>query len=306
MAVTDVRLAALRRFAIAITALNVVGRAFLGIESSWLQMVACVGAAVVLEAVIHVVENGTDRAALGWTSPREVVDFFLPVHITAMAVSMLLYASSAVLPVVLATVFGVASKHLFRVRVGGRPRHFLNPSNTGIAFVLLLFPSIGIAPPYQFVESLRGGADWIVPAVVVTTGSILNSKLTKRMPLIAAWVGAFALQAVVRGALEGTGVVAALGPLTGPAFILFTFYMITDPATTPMSARGQVWFGASVAAVYSVLMSLHVTYTLFFALLPVCAARGLLLAVKPRERWATRRVAMPALVSEPATVTVDG
>lgn len=298
----DLRLKALRRFAIAITALNVVGRAFLGIESSWLQMLAAVASAVALEAVLHVVENGRDREVLGWTSPRAVLDFFLPVHITAMACSMLLYASSAVLPVVLATIFGVASKHLFRVRVGGRPRHFLNPSNTGIAFVLLLFPNIGIAPPYQFTESLRGAADWIVPAVVITTGSILNSKLTKRMPLIGAWVGAFALQAVIRASIEGTGVVAALAPITGPAFILFTFYMITDPATTPMSARGQAWFGASVAAVYGVLVGMHVTYTLFFALLPVCAGRGLLLAVRPRERWLARPVSAP----EPVLVTADG
>ena len=32
--------------------------------------------------------------------------------------------------------------------------------------------------------------------------------------------------------------------MTGVAFLLFTFYMVTDPATTPVTRRGQIAFGA--------------------------------------------------------------
>jgi hypothetical protein len=63
--------------------------------------------------------------------------------------------------------------------------------------------------------------------------------------------------------------------MTGLAFVLYTFYMVTDPATTPSSARGQVVFGLSVAAVYAALMVSHVVFGLFFALTIVCVARGL-------------------------------
>jgi hypothetical protein len=62
--------------------------------------------------------------------------------------------------------------------------------------------------------------------------------------------------------------------MTGVAFILFTFYMVTDPATTPSTTRGQVLFGASVAAAYGALLALHVVFDLFFALTLVCAGRG--------------------------------
>ena len=41
-------------------------------------------------------------------------------------------------------------------RIGGGWRHFLNPSNFGIASRCSLFPWVGIAPPYQFTENLHG------------------------------------------------------------------------------------------------------------------------------------------------------
>jgi hypothetical protein len=63
--------------------------------------------------------------------------------------------------------------------------------------------------------------------------------------------------------------------MTGVAFILFTFYMVTDPATTPFEIRGQVFFGASVAAAYGLLVVSHIVFDLFFALTIVCALRGL-------------------------------
>jgi hypothetical protein len=170
-------------------------------------------------------------------------------------------------------------------------RHYLNPSNFGIAVTLLLFPSVGIAAPYQFTENLGGVGDWVVPSVIVCTGSLLNTWYTRRIPLAVAWVGAFALQAVVcsLGLWYATGycpIAARLAPMTGVAFILFTFYMVTDPATTPDRPLAQVAFGVSVAVLYSLLIALHVVFGLFVALVLVCTARGLgmyLLACARRE-----------------------
>jgi enediyne biosynthesis protein E5 len=68
---------------------------------------------------------------------------------------------------------------------------------------------------------------------------------------------------------------------------------VTDPATTPSTVRGQVAFGAGVAAAYGALMSLHVVFGLFFALTFVCAVRGGLLQA---QAWLAR----------PAESTVPG
>ena len=139
---------------------------------------------------------------------------------------------------------------------------------------LLLFPIVGIAPPYQFTERLGAAGDWILPCVIIVSGTFLNAKFTGRLPLIAAWLAGFALQACARSLIFGTPTIAALTPMTGMAFILFTFYMVTDPATSPARTRAQILFGAGVAAVYGFLVVCHVVFGLFFALTIVCALRG--------------------------------
>jgi hypothetical protein len=163
---------------------------------------------------------------------------------------------------------------------GLRTRHYLNPSNFGITVTLLLFPWVGIAAPYQFTENLGVIGDWAVPMVIICTGSFLNTWYTRRIPLALAWVGAFALQAIVSSLIlwYSTGfcpMAARLSAMTGVAFILFTFYMVTDPATTPERPLAQVAFGASVALVYSLFLMKHVVYGLFMALVIVCVVRGL-------------------------------
>jgi enediyne biosynthesis protein E5 len=63
-------------------------------------------------------------------------------------------------------------------------------------------------------------------------------------------------------------------PATGIEALIFTFYMVPDPATTPERPWAQVVFGASVAAVYLGFVLLHIVFGLFFALTIVSAMRG--------------------------------
>jgi hypothetical protein len=65
--------------------------------------------------------------------------------------------------------------------------------------------------------------------------------------------------------------------MTGVAFVLFTFYMVTDPATCPCMPRGQLLFGALVAATYGILVTVHVVFGFFFALTLVSLTRGITL-----------------------------
>jgi enediyne biosynthesis protein E5 len=272
----DMRLAALRRFATAITLLNVFGHTVLGFEQSWATPFVALLAAYSTEVLLEVIDawrlGRRPRFLAGGTAP---VDFLLSAHISGLAVSMLLYANDRLWPVAFAAVTAIASKHVFRAGVNGHSRHFFNPSNLGITLTLLAFPWVGIAQPYMFTTKLTGGWDWFLPALIICTGSFLNTVFTKRVPLILSWLGFFVLQAVIRHFLLGNAFLASLNPMTGVAFLLFTFYMVTDPATTPSSVRGQVAFGASVALAYGALMAMHVVFGLFFALTAVCVGRGL-------------------------------
>ncbi|HSR53282.1 MAG TPA: enediyne biosynthesis protein UnbU [Acidobacteriota bacterium] len=272
----NIRLTALRRFAVSITILNLLGHFVLGFEQSWAQPLVALATAYSIELLLGWIESRTQDSQ----SPFQgglvgLVDYLLPAHITGLAVAMLLYANDRLWPIAFATAVALGSKRVFRVMAGGRPRHFFNPSNTGITLTLLLFPWIGIAPPYHFTEHLYGWADWVLPVIIIISGTLLNHQLTGKMPLILSWLGAFVLQAMLRSHFNETPLEAALLPMTGVAFLLFTFYMLSDPATTPFTLRGQIVFGASVAGVYASLMTLHIVFGLFFALTFVCAVRGL-------------------------------
>jgi|SRR4051794_804594 len=287
----DLRLAALRRFAIAITVLNVLGHTVLGFEQSWIQPLAALATAYALEILLELVDaHATGRPTQLAPDLRCLVDFLLPAHITGLAVSMLIYTNDRVMPTVFAAAVGVASKWVLRAPAGGGTRHFLNPSNVGITLTLLLFPWVGIAPPYQFTENLGGVGDWLLPGIVVVTGSFLNVRLTRKLPLILGWPGGFVLQAVIRSWLADVPLVPALTPMTGLAFVLFTYYMVTDPGTTPSAPWAQAAFGLAVAAMYGLLMTVHVVFGLFFGLTLVCVARGLgmyaLAHLAARERGA--------------------
>ena len=271
----DMRLAALRRFATAITLLNVFGHTVLGFEQSWATPFVALFAAYGTEILLEVIDawrlGRRPRFLAGGTAP---IDFLLSAHISGLAVSMLLYANDRLWPVAFAAVTAIASKHVIRAGVNGHSRHFFNPSNLGITLTLICFPWVGIAQPYMFTTTLTGGWDWFLPALIICTGSFLNTVFTKRVPLILSWLGFFVLQAVIRHFLLGNAFLASLNPMTGVAFLLFTFYMVTDPATTPSTVRGQIAFGASVALAYGALMAMHVVFGLFFALTAVCVGRG--------------------------------
>ncbi|MEU3207554.1 enediyne biosynthesis protein [Streptomyces cyaneofuscatus] len=274
----DPRYLALRNFAISMTVFNILGYTLLGFEQPWLWPIICAPFAYAVEMVLEVISAWAQkrRARFLGGGFRRVYEFLLPAHITALAVNMLLYANDLLLPILLGVFIGVAGKHVLQAPINGRMRHYMNPSNFGITVVLLMFGSwISIAPPYQFTENANTFLRVGIPLVIVTAGTVINAMLTKRIPLIVGWIGAFVIQAVVRHFVWDVAIWSALGPMSGVAFVLFTNYMITDPGTTPSKGRNQFMFGSSVAMVYGLLMVFNVVYTLFFATTIVCAVRGI-------------------------------
>jgi enediyne biosynthesis protein E5 len=296
----DVRVKALRRFALSITVFNIVGHLFLGFEQSWLTPVVAVLTAYGLELGLEALEAAVQRRPVRYRgSVASFVNFLLPAHITGLACAMLLYGNESLGPTVFAVAVGIASKYLVRVRVGTGSRHVLNPSNLGISVTLLCFTWVGIAPPYHFTENVSGPLDWIIPLAIGASGAMLNGKLTRRMPLIAGWVGGFVLQAVVRAVVLGDALPAALLPATGVAFILFTNYMITDPGTTPTPPRRQVLFGVATALTYGALVTMHITFGLFFALVIVCAGRYVVMVVSNARAARVAEAAPQPVVAAP-------
>ncbi|SQJ30174.1 Predicted NADH:ubiquinone oxidoreductase, subunit RnfD [Serratia rubidaea] len=288
------RVAALRRFAVGITLLTIAGHAYLGFEQSIAQPLVAVLTCYITEFFMETAISRHEQRRPLYTSAAgssirvkvtTLIDFLLPAHISGLALGMLLYASNRLDLFIVAAVVAMSSKYCFRVWTGKRYSHYFNPSNFGIAVVLLFFPeTISIAAPYQFTAELGATGDIVLPVAVTIIGLFLNIVFTARAPLIIAWIGGFILQAVLRSVLDpNVDFDAALAPLTGMALILFTLYMVTDPGTTPYSTRGQIIFGLSVAFVYGLLMVFHQVFGVFVALTIVCAGRGILLAISNRR-----------------------
>jgi hypothetical protein len=301
---------ALRNFAISITVFNILGYTILGFEQPWVWPFIALATGYTVEMGLEVIGARVEGRAPRFTGNglRGLVEFLYPSHITSLAVQMLLYVNDRVAVMMFGVAVAVGAKWILRAPIRGRMRHYMNPSNFGIAIILLLFPWASIAPPYHFTEHVGTQVDWLVPALIIVGGTMINGKLTGRMWLIAGWLGVFALQAVVRGLLLDTSILGALVAMSGVAFVLFTNYMITDPGTSPSRPIPQMAFGGGIAVVYAFFTGAGIAYGLFFATAVVCLIRGgfhwsLHFVNKAREQRAAQE---RTTAEEAATPSVPG
>jgi hypothetical protein len=255
---------------------NILGHTVLGFEQAWIQPFVGFTSACLAQLIIEWVECRLEKRPARYQGDWVTrIAFFLPAFISGIAVAMLLYPNDRMMPVVFGSVLSIVSKGLFRAPVdNGKTQHFFNPSNFGITVTLLFFPWVGVAPPYHFAENTVGIWDWLVPAIILCTGLFLHGYATKRLPLIAAWIGGFLAQAFIRHLAFGVPLAVPLAPMTSAAFIIFTLYMIPDPATTPLKVSRQILFGLAVAAIYGYLQISHLFFGLFIALTIISALRG--------------------------------
>ncbi|MGQ5260837.1 enediyne biosynthesis protein [Micromonospora sp. ZYX-F-536] len=297
----DPRYIALRNFAISMSIFNILGYTVLGFEQPWTWPLFALAVGYTAEILIEWVSARAHKRRPGYSGNGMwgLYTFLLPTHITALAANMLLYANEMFLPIAFAVVVAVAQKAVLQAPINGRMRHFMNPSNFGITIALLAFGWVNVAPPYHFTENVPDVISLAVPMIILTAGTVLNAMLTKKIPLIVGWVGAFIIQALIRHWVWDVALWASLGTMTGVAFVLFTNYMITDPGTTPSKPKWQFMFGVSVAMVYGALMVFNVVYTLFFAVCIVCGARGLFWWGKWFAERRRARVAAPAPAAVP-------
>lgn len=275
---SDPRYLPLRNFAISMTIFNILGYSVLGFEQPWTWPIFAVLTGYTVEIVVELVAAWANKREPAFTGHGMwgLYTFLLPAHITSLAVNMLLYANDRWWPIAFGIVVAVGQKAILKMPLKGRFRHFMNPSNFGITVTLVLFGSwVSIAPPYEFTENVPDLFRIMIPMIIITAGTIINAQLTKKVPLIVGWVGAFIIQGLLRWWIWDVAVWSALAVVTGVAFVLFTNYMITDPGTSPASGRNQFMFGGSVGMVYGVLMVFNIVYTLFFAVTIVCLVRGM-------------------------------
>ncbi|MFN8232711.1 MAG: hypothetical protein U0V56_04340, partial [Actinomycetota bacterium] len=192
-----------------------------------------------------------------------------------------------------AAVAGVSLLTKYVIRYRGT--HVFNPSNVGLVAAFLLLGSVRVEPLDFWWGPLDG---WLVLAyaIILTGGLLITSRLRLLAMSAAFWV-TFA---------AGLGVLAASGhcitarwsasPVCGarfwwivalsPEILIFLFFMITDPRTTPRGRSARTAFGAAVAATSVLLIAPQTTefsakVALLAGLVVLCLVRQLVIRYAP-------------------------
>jgi Na+-translocating ferredoxin:NAD+ oxidoreductase RnfD subunit len=168
--------------------------------------------------------------------------------------------------------------------------HVFNPSNIGLVLCFVLLGR-NRAEPLDFWWGPVSPWLLFAFAVIVSGGLLILSRLKLLWIAVSFWL-AFAAGIAVLAA-TGHAMVARwhLGPITGPYFwwalltspevLVFLFFMLTDPKTTPRGQRDRVVYAVSVGLLAALLIAPARTewaskVALLGALTVVCAARPLL------------------------------
>ncbi len=288
----------LRMSATFATIFTILGHTVFGFEQPVAQVFVAVGTGYLCALFFEWVDARANGVAPNFSGGgiRKLVDFLLPAHMTSITLSFLLYFNQRFWITALTVALALGSKYVFRVRQNGRLQHFMNPSNFGIAVVLVTYQWTGVLP-WGFTIGLNGVWDWLVPLIIVALGFRLNLLFTGRLPTVAAWLGTFIVLGLGRAWFQHTPIGTQLVVLTGITNVLFTFYMITDPQTSPSRLRSQILFGSGIACTYFVLLALHIQYMMFYSVTIVCATRGLGLYVLSLRAPSAMLAAVPVVTT---------
>jgi len=236
------------RFLLLLSLYVTLGITALGFNRSPLQIALTVAATVALDQFCHYILRRGDPPL-----------FPLSAAISGMGLSILVnYAHGLWLPF-LAVFLTVAGKYL----VTHNGRHVFNPTMFGVTAALLLGQGmISASPAYQW------GGNLAVAAFIVTAAFLVFVFRVHRLWLMLGFLFFYTVQLSLRAWLTRHHVPAEtlfLGAITSPAFYLFAFFMLPDPATSPASKRGQLAM-AFVIVLVDLLLHLKQSFsTLFFA-----------------------------------------
>ena len=135
----------------------------------------------------------------------------------------------------LAAFISIASKFIFRAQ----DKHFFNPANIGICATMLLTGQ-GLISPGQW------GSDGLWLFVVGILGFLVVTQANRLELAISFLVGYGGAQIIRMYFYQGWPADALTHLFTNGALLLFTFFMITDPASTPKHKTVRIIWALAV------------------------------------------------------------
>lgn len=178
--------------------------------------------------------------------------------ITSLSLS-LLFKSAALWLYPLAALLAIGSKFLIR----RDDKHIFNPANFGIVSLLILFPNMVWVSPGQW-----GSALWLVFGLAAFATLVLSKARRGDMALF--FLGFWMAFVFGRAFWLGDPISIPLLSMQSGALLIFAFFMISDPKSTPDHIIGRLTFAFATAALgYILQYHFQVREGLFFALFVV-------------------------------------
>jgi enediyne biosynthesis protein E5 len=155
--------------------------------------------------------------------------------ITGLSLSLLLRADE---PLVHAVAGGIAIGSKFVLRVDGK--HIWNPAGFAIVALIFLVPDHVWISPGQWGTSM-----WF--ATLVSFFAVLVLSAARRGDIALFFLGAHGALLVARALWLGDPLAIPLHQLQSGSLLIFAFFMISDPRTSPDSRLGRFLFALAVA-----------------------------------------------------------
>lgn len=156
--------------------------------------------------------------------------------ITSLSLTLLLRTELAGLAMLAATI-AISSKFLIRYR----GKHIFNPANVALVSLMLL-------SEHAWVSSGQWGSAVIGAFALACLGFLVLTR-AKRAETTLAFITAYAALLFGRALWLGDPLSIPLHQVQNGALLIFAFFMISDPRTSPNTAAGRIVFGTMVAAV---------------------------------------------------------
>ncbi len=211
--------------------------------------------------------------------------------ISALSLCLLLRAGSLGL-VVAAAAITIASKFLIRAR----GKHVFNPTNFGLAAMMVFSDRVWVSPGQW------GSAAFFGFLLACLGGLVVNR--AARSDVTWAFLAAYAAVLFGRAAWLGDPLAIPLHQVQSGAFLIFAFFMISDPKTTPDTRPGRIFYAALVAAVAGVIQfGLFRPNGLIWALALCAPLVPLVDRLLPGERYRWRAIRRPAQIRTDTRLT---
>lgn len=194
--------------------------------------------------------------------------------ISGISLSLLMRSPSLSISLVLAAV-AILSKFLFR----WEGKHIFNPTNFALAVGILGTSQVSIHPG-------QWGNGAILAFFILCMGIFVANKAC-RSDVSFAFLGVFTIALFAHTQWTGGSIMDAFLRLRSGSLLIFTFFMISDPKSTPNSRLGRLIFGSVIALLGVYLqIGLGVAAGLIISLAVLSLSTPFLDRLLPGERFA--------------------